>query len=55
LERALAILRAHPQGGGACAIGRVTDQRTSKVLLKSAIGTQRILDMSSGEQLPRIC
>jgi hydrogenase maturation factor len=25
------------------------------VLVKSAIGSQRILDMSSGEQLPRIC
>jgi len=25
------------------------------VLLKSTIGTQRILDMPTGEQLPRIC
>jgi hydrogenase maturation factor len=25
------------------------------VLIKSTIGAQRILDMSSGEQLPRIC
>jgi hydrogenase maturation factor len=33
----------------------VTDQRSARVLLKSAIGVQRILDMSSGEQLPRIC
>jgi hydrogenase expression/formation protein HypE len=33
----------------------VTDQRSARVLLKSAIGAQRILDMSSGEQLPRIC
>jgi hydrogenase expression/formation protein HypE len=55
-ERALGIMRAHPHGGPeACSIGRVTDQRTSKVLLKSTIGAQRILDMSSGEQLPRIC
>ena len=54
-ERALAILRAHPSGAGACRIGKVSDQRASKVLLKSAIGAQRILDMSSGEQLPRIC
>jgi hydrogenase expression/formation protein HypE len=53
--KALEILRAHPSGAGACRIGKVTDQRSAKVLLKSAIGTQRILDMSSGEQLPRIC
>jgi hydrogenase expression/formation protein HypE len=54
-ERALEIMRAHPSGAGACRIGRVTDQRSARVLLKSAIGAQRILDMSSGEQLPRIC
>ncbi len=54
-ERALAILRAHPGGAGACRIGKVGAQRSAKVLLKSAIGAQRILDMGSGEQLPRIC
>ena len=54
-ERALEIMRAQPAGAGACRIGRVTDQRSTRVLLKSAIGAQRILDMSSGEQLPRIC
>lgn len=54
-ERALAIMRDHPNGSGASRIGKVSDQRSTKVLLKSAIGAQRILDMSSGEQLPRIC
>jgi hydrogenase expression/formation protein HypE len=54
-DRALETLRAHPTSAGACRIGKVSDQRSSKVLLKSAIGTQRILDMSTGEQLPRIC
>jgi hydrogenase expression/formation protein HypE len=54
-DRALEIMRAHPSGAGACRIGRVTDQRSARVLVKSAIGSQRILDMSSGEQLPRIC
>ena len=54
-DRALEILRAHPTSAGACSIGQVTDQRSPKVLLKSTIGAQRILDMSSGEQLPRIC
>jgi hydrogenase expression/formation protein HypE len=54
-ERALAIMRVHPSGIGASRIGKVSDQRSAKVLLKNAIGAQRILDMSSGEQLPRIC
>jgi hydrogenase expression/formation protein HypE len=54
-ERALALLRAHPVGAGACCIGEVSGQRVPKVLLKSVMGVQRILDMTSGEQLPRIC
>ncbi len=54
-DRAVAILRKRPISSGACRIGKVTDQRSPKVLLKSAIGAQRILDMASGEQLPRIC
>ena len=54
-DRALEILRAHPVGEGACRIGKVMDQRPARVILKSVIGAQRILDMSSGEQLPRIC
>jgi hydrogenase expression/formation protein HypE len=53
--RTLELLKAHLHGQGACRIGQVTDQRTPKVLLKSIIGAQRILDMASGEQLPRIC
>jgi hydrogenase expression/formation protein HypE len=54
-ERALALLRANAVSAGACRIGGVTDQRAFKVLLRSAIGVQRILDLPSGEQLPRIC
>lgn len=54
-ERALKILRSHPSSTGAVRIGHVTTQKASKVLLKSTIGAQRILDMVSGEQLPRIC
>ena len=54
-DRSLEVLRAHPTGAGACRIGKVSDQHTQKVVLRSAIGTQRILDMSTGEQLPRIC
>jgi len=54
-ERALAVLRAGPNGESACAIGKVSDQRHAKVLLKSLVGVQRVLDMATGEQLPRIC
>jgi hydrogenase expression/formation protein HypE len=54
-DRALTVLRAHPVSAGACRIGRVTPQQPPRVLLRSLVGTQRILDMPSGEQLPRIC
>jgi hydrogenase expression/formation protein HypE len=54
--RALEILQAEPANGlPPCRIGTVTSQRSPRVLLKSALGALRILDMSSGEQLPRIC
>ncbi len=55
IDRALTVLRAHPLGADACVIGEVTDQSDPLVLIKSAIGVSRILDMPSGEQLPRIC
>ncbi|MFZ1072489.1 MAG: hydrogenase expression/formation protein HypE [Verrucomicrobiia bacterium] len=54
-ERALQIMSRHAVGAGAAAIGRVAESSTPVVTLKSAIGASRILDMPSGEQLPRIC
>lgn len=53
--RALAIMNAHPLGSGATLLGAVTDDAQALVTMKSRIGTTRILDMMSGEQLPRIC
>ena len=52
-ERALAILKKY--SNGACVIGRATNERIPMVLLKSVIGARRIMDVPSGEQLPRIC
>ncbi len=54
-ERALQLMRTEPLGAGASIIGKVVTDGPGRVLLRSAIGAQRILDMSSGEQLPRIC
>jgi hydrogenase expression/formation protein HypE len=53
--KALAVMRAHPLGGGASAIGQVEGGHSAMVRMKSRIGTTRIVDMISGEQLPRIC
>ncbi|HZS88078.1 MAG TPA: hydrogenase expression/formation protein HypE [Chloroflexota bacterium] len=54
-DRALDIMRSHDQGTGACMIGQVTDATAGLVVLTSSIGAGRIVDMLSGEQLPRIC
>ncbi len=52
---ALERMRAHPLGASACIIGRVTDRDPGRVTMRSPIGTSRIVEMISGEQLPRIC
>jgi hydrogenase expression/formation protein HypE len=54
-ERAIALLREHDVSGNAAVIGKVVAQAVPLVTLRSAIGASRILDMPSGEQLPRIC
>jgi len=53
--RALAIMRRHTGGERSASIGRVMEYSLPLVTVRSAIGASRILDMPSGEQLPRIC
>jgi hydrogenase expression/formation protein HypE len=54
-DAALAALRAHPLGREAAIIGEVVADHPGKVFLRSRIGGMRVVDMISGEQLPRIC
>lgn len=54
-ERAVEILRTVGVSGGAACIGRVVEGPAGLVTLKTQLGTDRIVDMLSGEQLPRIC
>ncbi len=55
-EKALAVLKRHEQGEGAVQIGQVTGvDCKGQVTMRSVIGANRIVDMLSGEQLPRIC
>jgi len=51
----LDILRSHQEGKEAAVIGRVTAEHPGIVKLITTIGTTRIVDMITGEQLPRIC
>ena len=52
---ALAALRAHPLGEQAAIIGQITDEPPGIVLLKTAFGGTRIVDLLVGDPLPRIC
>jgi len=54
-EQALGVLRAIPEGAGAAIIGRVQAGPAGRVSLRTSLGTARLLDLLSGEQLPRIC
>jgi len=49
-------LRKHPLGRNASVIGRVIRSPKKKVFLKTVVGTERIIDMLTSENLlPRIC
>jgi hydrogenase expression/formation protein HypE len=54
-ESALDAIRAHPLGAEAAIIGEVVAERPGLVTVRSSIGGSRILDLLTGEQLPRIC
>jgi len=54
-ELVLNTMRQHPLGQEACIIGKAVSEHPGRVVLQTGIGGRRIVDMLSGEQLPRIC
>lgn len=54
-EKVLSAMRKHPHGNKSVIIGEVVDQHHGTVVMKSKIGGTRVVDMLTGEQLPRIC
>jgi hydrogenase expression/formation protein HypE len=54
-EKTVEVLRRFAVSVNADIIGEVTDTPKGTVVLRSVIGTWRVVDMLSGEQLPRIC
>ena len=54
-ESVLTAMRAHPLGENAALIGEVVGEDHGMVTLQTILGSQRIVDMPVGEQLPRIC
>ncbi len=54
-EVVLAAMRKTKYGEDACRIGAVADAPAGRVLMKTAIGGTRVIDVLAGEMLPRIC
>ncbi|MFP4474832.1 MAG: hydrogenase expression/formation protein HypE [Desulfatibacillaceae bacterium] len=54
-DTALSVLKADPLGENAARIGTVVAEPAGKVYMETRIGGSRIVDMLTGEQLPRIC
>ena len=52
---ALTAMRTHPLGSHAAVIGEVVAEHPEFVTMKTRVGGTRVVDMLSGEQLPRIC
>jgi hydrogenase expression/formation protein HypE len=54
-DSVLRIMRAHPLGRDAADIGEVVAGHPGVVTMRTRVGGSRVVDMMSGEQLPRIC
>ena len=50
-----ARMRKNRYGRAAAIIGEVTNEHSGRVVMKTKLGPSRIVDMLSGELLPRIC
>ncbi len=48
-------MRALPEGDAAARIGEVVADHPAMVTIRTIVGSERIVDMLVGEQLPRIC
>jgi len=54
-DEVLQIMRSHPAADGPAIIGTVTAEHPGMVELRTQLGSGRIVDLLSGEQMPRIC
>lgn len=54
-QTVLQVMQASPHGREAAIIGKVTETPAGRVLMKTAIGATRVVDVLAGEMLPRIC
>lgn len=54
-QTVLGAMQEHPFGRKAAIIGRVSHETPPRVVLKTCIGGERVMDLPTGELVPRIC
>jgi len=54
-KKVLDTMKKHKLGINAAIIGNVTPCGQGRVVLKTSIGGERIVDLPTGELVPRIC
>lgn len=54
-DRLVAAMRAHPHGRDAAVIGEIVDAHPGLVTVATIVGSERVVPVLAGEQLPRIC
>jgi hydrogenase expression/formation protein HypE len=54
-EKVLAAMKKNKYGKDAAIIGEVTGEKAGRVTMKTVMGSSRIVDMLTGDLLPRIC
>jgi hydrogenase expression/formation protein HypE len=54
-EVVLTAMRKTPVAAASCVVGRASARCSGQVVVETPLGTHRLLQMLSGEQLPRIC
>jgi len=54
-EDVLVAMQQEPLGQAACIIGEVVSEHPERVVMETRTGGNRIVDMLTGEQFPRIC
>lgn len=53
--KVLKMMKEHQYGQDSCVIGEVVKEPAGRVLMKTVIGSHRVVDVLMGEMLPRIC
>jgi hydrogenase expression/formation protein HypE len=54
-EKVLRVMSENPLGMRTAIVGKIKQSGKGKVIMNTAVGGKRIVDMLAGEQLPRIC